>query len=117
VYIKVFNMDDHMNKSVVDHDHIWDDDGLREGPISEHMRNEITKLNFIVREADHSLINLAQVTQGLNSRIEELCSGYPRRLHREAVLACREVEMARAQLSRAAAQIYALGAEMQMHEG
>lgn len=106
-----------MKPSSVINDHDWEDDTPREGPLSEHMRGHIQKLEYVLRESENALRNTAMQTQDMRNWIRNACQGYPRELHHRAALACRGVELARAQLATATAEIYALFAELEKHGG
>ena len=95
----------------------WDDDSPREGPLTEHMLGPIEKLQYTMREADGALRNLSNTVADLRACIREQCHGYPRELHQSAATACQGVELARAELARAHAQVYALIVEMENHSG
>lgn len=90
--------------SVID-DYNWEDDSPREGPLSEHLRGHIDKLQAMMRESEDALRGTAMQTRDVRNWIRDSCQGYPRELHHRAALACRGVELARAQLATASAEI------------
>lgn len=102
--------------SVID-DCGWEDDSPREGPLSEHLCAHIDKLQAMMRESEDALRGTAMQTLDVRNWIRNQCSDYPRELHHRAALACRSVELARAQLATASAEIYALFAELEKHRG
>jgi len=86
----------------------WEDDSPREGPLSWHFSEKVKDIAEAIRDSDSSLGNLSRSTSDLRFGLRELCPGYPPKLHAQTAEACRAVEAARAQLSAAHAQIYAL---------
>lgn len=95
----------------------WEDDTLIEGPLSEHLRAHIDKLQAMMRDSEAALRGTAMQTQDVRNWIRNECSDYPRELHHRAALACRAVELSRAQLATGSAEIYALFAELEKHRG